>query len=202
MCVDLGRLMNWDPRTSGQQVRLRDLPGTQGFTTGNVQDHRGRVLVEIQLGPNDRRRYEYELLELCPDHADPISELLAGRLGTALDLRRLLTLEKLKGGLTNVFYSMESTSADFYPHQFKPVLRFLDSPVGRLLLADEVGLGKTIEAGLIWKEIRAREHSKRLVIVCPSILKEKWQDDLSEKFGIRAEIVNACLLYTSPSPRD
>ena len=173
--------MPWDPRIPGQPVRLRDQPGKQGFTTGNVQEYRGRLLVEIRFGPNEARRYEYDTLELFSERADPISELKAGRLGVPSNLRRLMTLEKLKGDLTNVFYSMESTCADFYPHQFKPVLKFLESPVGRLLLADEVGLGKTIEAGLIWKELRAREKSKRLLVVCPSILKEKWQGDLRGK---------------------
>src|SRR5690606_29825253 len=60
-----------------------------------------------------------------------------------------------------------------------------------ILIADEVGLGKTIEAGLIWTELRARVEAKRLLVVCPAMLREKWQSELSERFGVEAEIVDA-----------
>jgi superfamily II DNA or RNA helicase len=86
---------------------------------------------------------------------------------------------------------MESSNTDFYSHQFKPVLKFLESPVGRILIADEVGLGKTIEATYIWKELQARADARRLLIVCPAILREKWRSDLLTRFNIEADIVNA-----------
>ena len=86
---------------------------------------------------------------------------------------------------------MEASQTDFYAHQFKPVLKFLNSPVGRLLIADEVGLGKTIEAMYIWKELQARADARRLLIVCPAMLRQKWQDDLRQRFNIFAEIVDA-----------
>ncbi|HEY5047024.1 MAG TPA: hypothetical protein VII49_03260 [Rhizomicrobium sp.] len=59
-----------------------------------------------------------------------IDLLAAGRFGGPIDLRRVLTFEKIKGDLTNVFYSMEASNTDFYAHQFKPVLKFIESPVG------------------------------------------------------------------------
>ena len=59
---------------------------------------------------------------------------------------------------------MESTDTDFYPYQFKPVLNLLDSLSKGLLIADEVGLGKTIEAGLIWTELRSRHDANRLLV--------------------------------------
>jgi SNF2 family DNA or RNA helicase len=130
-------------------------------------------------------------LKLCGE-AESIKELLEkGKLGTPDDLRRILTFEKVKGELTNIFYSMESSNTDFYPYQFKPILKFLDSPVSRLLIADEVGLGKTIEAMYIWKELQAREDARRLLIVCPAMLRDKWRDDLRNLFNIDAEIIGA-----------
>src|SRR6476646_9844858 len=86
---------------------------------------------------------------------------------------------------------MESSKTDFYPHQFKPVLKFIESPVGRLLIADEVGLGKTIEATYIWKELQARHDARRLLVVCPAMLREKWRSDLRKRFNIIGDIVNA-----------
>ncbi|MGH8162004.1 MAG: helicase-related protein, partial [Gammaproteobacteria bacterium] len=59
------------------------------------------------------------------------------------------------------------------------------------LIADEVGLGKTIEAGLIWTEIRARYDARRLLVVCPAMLRVKWKDELATRFSIQAEILDA-----------
>lgn len=111
-----------------------------------------------------------------------------GLYGRADDLRRLLTFEKLKGTLHDFLYSMESAKIEFLEYQFKPVLAFLNSPTERLLLADEVGLGKTIEAALIWLELQARRDARRLLVVCPKMLARKWRLELREKFSIQAEI--------------
>ena len=77
---------------------------------------------------------------------DPLDLLEAGRLGRATDLRRVLTHVRLTGRLANVIYSMDTTGTDFYASQFKPVLKLLNSISNGILIADEVGLGKTIEA--------------------------------------------------------
>ena len=78
---------------------------------------------------------------------------------------------------------MESSRTDFYPHQFRPVLKFIESPIGRLLIADEVGLGKTIEFIYIWKELQARQDARRLLIVCPATRSKSgflfWYESLS-----------------------
>ena len=65
------------------------------------------------------------------------------------DFRRCLYPYRLSSGLTNFMYSMGNPTTDFYPHQFLPVIKFLESYTNNLLIADEVGLGKTIEAGLV-----------------------------------------------------
>jgi len=123
--------------------------------------------------------------------ADTIEDRLKeGRFGKIRDLRRLITYEKLKGVLHEVIYSMEAAQIDFYPYQFKPVLKFINSPTERLIIADEVGLGKTIEAALIWIELQARRQAKRLLVVCPKILAEKWRDELRNKFLIDARIID------------
>jgi superfamily II DNA or RNA helicase len=182
---------SWNPAIPGQEVRLRLNPGYRGQTTGKMKQIGNQLMVQIELGPNERSYKPYDSLELCRE-AETIPELLKqGRFGTPDDLRRILTFEKIKGHLTNVFYSMEASNTEFYPHQFKPVLKLLESPVGRLLIADEVGLGKTVEAMYVWKELQARIDARRLLIVCPAILREKWYGDLLNRFNLRAEITNA-----------
>src|SRR3546814_15824134 len=86
---------------------------------------------------------------------------------------------------------MDTTNTQFHAYQFKPVLSFLDSPSNGLLIAVEVGLGKTIEAGLIWTELRARYDASRLLVVCQATLRQKWKDELALKFSIDASIVDA-----------
>ncbi|EDX85219.1 Helicase conserved C-terminal domain protein [Synechococcus sp. PCC 7335] len=182
---------DWDPKQPDQDVRIKANPGRRGKTTGKVRQAGTRTLVEIRFGPAERIFKPKNLLELCSED-ESVEELLKqGRFGGPADLRRILTFEKIKGELTNVFYSMESSQTDFYAHQFKPVLKLLDSPVGRLLIADEVGLGKTIEAMYIWKELQTRADARRILIVCPAMLRQKWKDDLAQRFNIFAEIVDA-----------
>lgn len=71
--------------------------------------------------------------------------------------------------------------------------RFSSSSTRRqgILIADEVGLGKTIEAGLIWTELRSRFDYRRLLVLCPAVLKEKWRTELLRRFGISAAIMDA-----------
>ena len=86
---------------------------------------------------------------------------------------------------------MDTTGTDFYAHQFKPVVKLLNSAGRGILIADEVGLGKTIEAGLLWTELRTRFDFRRLLVLCPAVLREKWQRELRNRFGVHAEVLDA-----------
>jgi len=105
-----------------------------------------------------------------------------------------MTHVRLSGRLANLIYSMETTNTDFYAYQFKPVLKFINTAAKGLLIADEVGLGKTIEAGLIWTELRSRLDYRRLLVLCPAVLKDKWKTEMRQRFGMRAEIRSAAEL--------
>ena len=69
------------------------------------------------------------------------------------------------------------------PYQYVPSTRALELPRPRLLLADDVGLGKTIEAGLILQDLAARRRANRVLIVCPAGIMQQWQQELEMKFG-------------------
>ncbi|MEE3922058.1 hypothetical protein V2I01_38640 [Micromonospora sp. BRA006-A] len=69
--------------------------------------------------------------------------------------------------MTDTLYSFASSKTVFRAYQFKPVLKVLTGSSGRLLIADEVGLGKTIEAGLIWSELEQRSRLDRVLVVAP-----------------------------------
>lgn len=76
-------------------------------------------------------------------------------------------------------------------YQLEPLRRALGAPRTNLLLADDVGLGKTIEAGLVIQELFLRHRARTAVIVCPPSLALKWQDEMREKFGLDFTIVNS-----------
>lgn len=77
------------------------------------------------------------------------------------------------------------------PYQLEPVSRAVRAPRVNLLLADDVGLGKTIEAGLVAQELLVRGRARRVMVVCPAGLTLKWRDELHEKFGLDFQIVNS-----------
>jgi superfamily II DNA or RNA helicase len=94
-----------------------------------------------------------------------------------------LSRAKLAGQFTDTVFSFRATRTLFRPYQFKPVQKLLNTGTLRLLIADEVGLGKTIEAGLVWTELEARRQADRVLVVCPSSLVSKWQREMEERFG-------------------
>ncbi|MEV7226958.1 DISARM system SNF2-like helicase DrmD [Polymorphospora sp. NPDC051019] len=75
-------------------------------------------------------------------------------------------------------------------YQLEPVARAVDAPRVNLLLADDVGLGKTIEAGLVAQEILLRQRGRRIMIVCPAGLTVKWRDEMAEKFGLDFTVID------------
>jgi SNF2 family DNA or RNA helicase len=79
-------------------------------------------------------------------------------------------------------------------YQLDPVVRALRMPRVNLLIADDVGLGKTIEAGLVVQELLLRHRVRTILVVCPASLTIKWRDEMREKFGLEFRIVDSELL--------
>lgn len=98
------------------------------------------------------------------------------------------TTYKINNSNNNTISSLKASKTIFKAYQFKPLLKFLNSHTRRVLIADEVGLGKTIEAGHILLELKARNEFKTALIICPKSLKIKWQTELQEKFGLTFKI--------------
>lgn len=100
------------------------------------------------------------------------------------------------------FLSISSSRTRLEPFQLEAVLRVLTSLRARLLLADDVGLGKSVEAGLIFKELEARGRANRVLLVVPASLIPQWKREMYEKFGVEfyeadRNFINALSEYTS-----
>jgi SNF2 family DNA or RNA helicase len=106
------------------------------------------------------------------------------------DFRQALTTLKLQRPLEQNLYSYLASRTDLQPYQFKPVVKLLQSPYGRMFIADEVGLGKTIEAGIVMLELAARVTLRRVLVVCPPALRKKWHLELLERFDQEFEILD------------
>lgn len=176
----------------GDRVRLIDNPSRVGVMTSDPptgEGRRRRLVVAFPDGVEPILANSLERVEA--ETSDPYVLMQRGQFGGASHLRGAITLARLSGKLANLIYSLNTTNTMFLPYQFKPVLQFLDSPSRGIVIADEVGLGKTIEAGLIWTELRARQDARRLLVVCPAMLREKWCAELANRFGVKARVVDA-----------
>ncbi|OUS30682.1 helicase [Gammaproteobacteria bacterium 45_16_T64] len=74
--------------------------------------------------------------------------------------------------------------------QLDPLVRAINMARVNLLIADDVGLGKTIEAGLVIQELLLRHRARTVLVICPASLQQKWHDEMQEKFGLDFKIVN------------
>jgi ATP-dependent helicase HepA len=112
--------------------------------------------------------YESQLVR--PEKSKSAPVVYADRLKACLSSRQILfpSNEKL--------FSFRMGRVNFVPYQYRPVLRLIKSDRPRILIADEVGVGKTIEAGLIIKELQARMDVRSILIICPKALvaEKKW----------------------------
>ena len=177
---------------AGDKVRLKANPGRIGVLGSETDGPPARQRVLVNFLDGSEEFFLPGALEKVEKKAPGPYELIKqGRYGRTNDLRGAITYYRLSGKLANLIYSMNSTNTEFLAYQFKPVLQFLDSPTNGILIADEVGLGKTIEAGLIWTELQAREDARRLLVVCPAMLCDKWKRELAHRFGVKASIVDA-----------
>lgn len=87
------------------------------------------------------------------------------------------------------FRSFGRIAAEPRPYQLVPLMMALKLDPVRLLIADDVGIGKTIEASVIARELLDRGEIRRLAVLCPPHLAEQWQRELAEKFHIEAELI-------------
>lgn len=102
-----------------------------------------------------------------------------------------LTLKRASDSIENLSRSISNARVDLNPHQIDAALFALRSPLARgAILADEVGLGKTIEAGLVLSQ-RWAERKRKILIIVPATLRQQWQQELDEKFYLPSIILES-----------
>ena len=170
-----------------------------GDTVLNIVTQQKGVVCEVCPPTRGRQLYRVrynESLETCLEQnldgffeiENPFERVRKGIFGNRDQFVLVNTTYKINNSNNNTISSLKASKTLFKAYQFKPLLKFLNSHTRRILIADEVGLGKTIEAGHILLELKAREEFKTALIVCPNSLKIKWQVELQEKFGLSFKI--------------
>jgi superfamily II DNA or RNA helicase len=170
---------------------------------GDEDDNRITHVVDLQSLDEDRLGQELSVVwelevgqTVAPDQGLPETISTAGfdnpnTLAAFVDAVRWGAVTSADD---NAYQSPFRSGANVEAYQLEPLRRALRSARTNLLLADDVGLGKTIEAGLVIKELLLRDRARSVIIVCPPSLSLKWQDEMLEKFGLDFEIVNSQLL--------
>jgi SNF2 family DNA or RNA helicase len=150
-------------------MRLRPLSGNEDQSSG--------IFLPLNLETID-------LSEFPSPHASDLKDLESARL--LMDAARL----SLRSG-AGPFRSLGRLSIRPRPYQLVPLLMALRLETLRLLIADDVGIGKTIEAGLIARELLDRGEIQRIAVLCPPHLCDQWQRELRQKFHIDAVVVRS-----------
>lgn len=143
------------------------------------------------LDPSQHAESELQSVTVIqPVHGDDIEQRLVTSFDEITYLRTLL-LRKLVTPIREGLFAYMSSRTDIIPYQFKPLFKMLMSDSYRILIADEVGLGKTIEAGIIFSELKARfPRFRRVLIICPTNLKTKWRDEMESRFDEYFSLLN------------
>lgn len=157
------------PESDAQTLRLRPLGGGERDET--------LIYLPLERQPVHPATFPWPSVAQARNHS--ASQLL-------LDALQL----KLRSG-AGPFRSFGNIAVEPRAYQLVPLLMALKQPTVRLLIADDVGIGKTIEGALIARELLDRGEVQRMTVLCPPHLCEQWQRELAERFHIQAVVVRS-----------
>ncbi|MEQ8852811.1 helicase-related protein [Gimesia sp.] len=156
----------------GQIVRLKSQPDKIGAVV-EVKESDPEYQYTVFI---DGKLSSYFASQLIADKESSQSKQIL----SVAECKALLTARLINHPSTSTLYSLNAARVDYVPYQYRPVLRFIRADRPRLLIADGVGVGKTIEAGLILRELQARQDINSVLIICPRplITEKKWQTEM------------------------
>lgn len=150
------------------QVILTGDPNTKGMVF-SVMDVGGVKKYEVFVNGEIKTFYDGQIQKLVATPAYSWVDLST--------LQSNLTAYEINNPSAGNLYSLNAARIDFVPYQFRPALKLIKSDEPKILIADSVGVGKTIEAGLIIKELEARSDLDNILIICPKplVAERKWE---------------------------
>ena len=177
--LDAG-VLEENPLVMGDRVMRAD--GVVGVVIEQVQTQTYPTVKVVFADGTSSNAVEMTLRPATLDN--PIERFRANQLGTAEQFNlRSVAADLWTRHLHDSLVSLSHARVDLKPHQVAVVHRVISSYPHRFLLSDEVGLGKTIEAAMVIKELRARGFARRVLVLVPSGLVRQWQFELKTKFN-------------------
>lgn len=142
----------------------------------------GAVIAHLPGDPEDRFQVFHDGA-MATYYASQLEIVDAGSARASVTpeaLHAALAALQMRHPSTSHLYSLFASRINFVPYQFRPVLKLIQADRPRLLIADEVGVGKTIEAGLILKELQARRELRSVLVICPKplVAERKWLEEM------------------------
>lgn len=196
---DVGQLVRvrgqqWVVTRSSTSTQPRDelapsaLPGRTLLTLSSVSDDDlgEELTLAWDVEPGRELLPETQLPDVTPDGWDDPATF-----GAFLDAVRWGTVASADDRTLQAPFRAGITIEDY---QLEPVAKALTMPRVNLLIADDVGLGKTIEAGLIVQEMLLRHRARRVLVVCPAPLTGKWRDEMLDRFGLDFTVLDTTAL--------
>ena len=167
------------------KTQQQNTPGSGEIKVGDIislksDSSRQGAVLQI-LGTGDSTQYavfmENQRRLFYASQVLPVKEQADRKNVSIKELHTLLTSFHVKHPSLSTLYSLNAARIDFVPYQFRPALKLLRSDQPRILIADSVGVGKTIEAGLILRELQARTDIESVLIICPKplVAERKWE---------------------------
>ena len=194
------------PPERGQLIQVRNRPAlVTGVTRANNQDQPLNLVTVDYLDGHEHPQTDQILWELEPTSGflenagwPNIPQQQPDRpqyYGAYLDSVQWTSLQSIQSLIDTdehlPLVSPWASAVQIEDYQLTPLLKAMSMPQVSLLLADDVGLGKTIQAGLIATELILRRRIKRILIVCPASLQVQWQEEMEEKFHLDFTILDA-----------
>jgi SNF2 family DNA or RNA helicase len=155
----------------GAMVRLRARPEVVGVVTAiDRAAPENRVAVFHDGAVHTYFVSQLEPAEMSDSPVAKVDQLISG----------LVANQLRASSSSSTIFSFNSGRIDYEPYQFRPVMKLIAADRPRILIADDVGVGKTIEAGLILKELQARQRLESVLVICPKplVLEDKWRIEL------------------------
>ena len=191
----------------GQAVRVRNrLATVRAVEPYDSRSPQGRLhIVDLEYLDDFRHPESEQLLWEVEKTAKPLGQTTlptvdANRpdspkaLQAFVNAHRWTRLNRLRetGGIEDEpLLGVWNSAIQVHPYQLEPVIRALSMPRVSLLLADGVGLGKTIQSGLVLEELLLRRRIRRILVMCPAMLQRQWKYELRRKFNLDFEVIDS-----------
>jgi superfamily II DNA or RNA helicase len=175
----------------GSKVRVKSNPERIGEVE-RITESGGTRVYKVRFPDRASNFSESSLIEFR-ENPDVLDNLVANYYGEFNEFQKALTHLKLVNShkIQNNVYSINTSRTMFLEYQFKPLMKFISSAKRRVMICDEVGLGKTIEAGLIINELDARKELDNVLIVVPANLRMKWAQEMLHRFDQNFTVIGS-----------